>query len=166
MTVALGKQYGGTIKEMAAQLAEQGRKVDTIGKSTLVTGKQPLPVVVTNPTPTIQTPPGEAPLEIHVARLSAIPNSQYGKNAVQFILTTNKVMNGGRVAITCTKGKMNQGSADIPGSGVILSGGGTQDEHTYVSGISSPNWSPDFPLLINLYYDSEDLGLCNFRPLK
>lgn len=164
VTQALAKQYGTTITEMAKQLAEQGKKVERIGQSDIVTGKKPVSVVVTNPTPA--TGAGEQPLEIHVSRLSATPDPQYGRNAAQFILTTNKVMNGGRVRVECTKGRINQGNAHIPGAGVIMSGGGgVQDDHTYVSDIGSPNWSPDFPLLITLYFDG-DLGVCSFKALR
>ena len=171
VTKSVTDQYAQTINtlqtkigSLEAQLSAQGKKVDIIQKSKVVSGKEPLAVVVTNPSP---NQGGPNPAEIHVARLTATPNPQYGKNAVEFILTTNRVMNGGRVWVTCSKGKINQGTAYIPGANLTMAGGGgVQDDHTYVSGISSPNWSPDFPLVITLYFDSDDLGLCNFRPLQ
>jgi hypothetical protein len=98
--------------------------------------------------------------------MGATPNPQFGKNAKQLILTTNKVINGGRVVVTC-KNKINNGFAFISGANMLLGGsGGMQDENTYVSGISSPNWSPDFPLIVTLFYDEDDLGACKVRPLS
>lgn len=171
VTDAMGKQYGGLITsltkqigDLQGQLAEQGKKVAAIGQSNIVTGKKPVAVVVTNPAAAGLG--GELPLAIQVATLPATPNPQYGKNARQFIPTTNKVMNGGRVVVTCSAGKINQGSAQIAGvGGMMSSGGGIQDDHTYVSGISLPNWAPNFPLLITLYFDSDSLGMCQFKPL-
>jgi hypothetical protein len=160
VTQALARQYGRTITAMAQQLVEQGRKVERIGQSDILTGKKPVRVVVANPTPS------EAPLDIHVSRLSATPDPTRGKNAVQFILTTNKVMNGARIELTCTQGRINDGIAELPGAGATSSAGaGVRGGHTYLSGIMSPNWSPDFPLLITLYFDG-DLGVCSFRPLR
>jgi hypothetical protein len=164
VTQALAKQYGSTISEMAKQLREQGANVDTIKQSNIVSGKKPLAVVVTNPAPPSSS--GEPPLEVHVSRIPAMPNLQLGKNALQFILTTNRVMNGGHVQVHCDKGKINQAEQKIAGAGSVMSGGagGLVDPNTFISNIESPNWAPDFPLLITLYFDDDDLGTCRFNP--
>jgi hypothetical protein len=170
VTKAVSEQYTQTINELhseigslQAQLAAQSKKVDLIQGSNIVTGKEPIRVEIANPS-VLRT--GEPQLSIHASAMPVGPNPQYGKNARQIILTTNKVMNGGRVRITC-KNKINQGSATISGAGVIMRGGGGMiDEKTYVSGIGSPNWSPDFPLVVTLYFDEDDLGPCTITPLS
>ncbi len=170
VTKAVSEQYTQTINSLHAeigslqvQLAAQDKKVDVIQGSNIVTGKKPIRVEIANPG---VLPTGEPPLSIHASAMPVVPNLQYGKNARQFILTTNKVMNGGRVRITC-KNKINQGSATLPGAGAIMSGGGgMMDEKTYVSGIGAPNWSPDFPLAVTLYFDEDDLGPCTITPLS
>src|SRR5712692_4616018 len=150
VTKAVSEQYTQTINglhseigSLQAQLAAQGKKVDVIEGSNIVTGKKPVRVEIANPN---SLPTGESPLDIHASAMPAPPNPQYGKNARQFILTTNKVMNGGRVRIAC-KNKINQGSSTMSGAGVIMNnGGGVLDDKTYESSIGAPNWSPDFPL--------------------
>ena len=169
VTKSVSEQYTQTVNRLQAQigslhaqLAAQGKKVDVIQGSNIVTGKKPVRVEIENPS---ALPTGEPRLDIHVSAMPGIPNPQYGKNARQFILTTNKVMNGGRVRIGC-QNKINRGSATLSGAGVIMGGaGGMADENTYVSGIDAPNWSPDFPLVITLYFDEGDLGFCKIVPL-
>jgi hypothetical protein len=168
---SVSDQYAQTINQLQlqigslqGQIAAQGKSVEAIKGSNIISGKKPVAVVVTN-----LTPSGSAPPEIHVTRLSSgtNPNPEYGKNATKFILTTNIVMNGGRVLVTCTKGIIKQGGAELPGAGAMMSGGGgVMDEHTFKTDIGSPNWSPDFPLVVTLYSDSDDLGVCTFKPLS
>jgi hypothetical protein len=161
VTAALQSQYGPTINEMARQLGEQGEKVKEIGQSDIVTGKKPISVLVRNSTSGL----GSEQPEVHIARLAAPIRPELGKNGIQYILTTNKVMNGGKVLVTCTKGKINRGVAGIVGAGVQMGGGEVQDEHSFYADIQSPNWSPDSPMLINLYFDDESLGVCSFKVL-
>ncbi|HEV2489795.1 MAG TPA: hypothetical protein VGT03_08300 [Candidatus Acidoferrales bacterium] len=173
VTQTISEQYKGIVSNLTdqigtlkGQLASQAKDLSVIKGSNIVTGKKPVKVEVTNPTAPSS---GEIPLDVHVSKLrEATPIPQYGKNAIKFLLTTNKTMNGGRVRVECSKGKINQGAADILNAGVILRGGagGVLDDHTFVSSIGSPNWSPNFPLTVTLYYDSDDLGECKFTPLQ
>src|SRR5437016_13347479 len=94
VTKALSDQYTQTINglqgkvgSLEAQLQTQGRKVDVIGKSNIVTGKNPIRVEVTNPLP--GATPGEPALSIHASTMSTTSQAQYGKHASQIILTTN-----------------------------------------------------------------------------
>jgi hypothetical protein len=159
----------GTIGKLTDLVASQQSQINDIHNSNIVTGNKPVKVEIQKddraaPAP---APAGEAPLDIKIASVPAPLNPAYGKNALQFILTTNKVMEGGRVRINC-KNRFNQVAATISGAGVIMSGGrgGKIDDNTYDTSISSPNWSPSFPLVITVYFDEDALGACAFRPLS
>ena len=163
-----------TIGKLTEAVSGQQSMLNDIHGSNIVTGQKPLEVVVKNPpqptpTPTPTPQPqqsAEQPLDIHVASLPAPSDPKRGKNAVQFVLTTNKTMNGGNVRIHCTN-TFKSVSANISGASVLLAGGGGQvDDHTYESGISSPNWSPRMPLVLTVYFDDADLGRCDFTPLQ
>jgi hypothetical protein len=163
---SVSQQYAQTINNLQLQIESlkhqldaEGKNVEAIKGSNLLTGKKPIPVEVTNPE-------GMPAREIHVSAMFVEPNNQYGKRAKQFILTTNRVMNGGRVRITC-QNKFTQASAVISGANFSSGGGGgMQDDRTYVSGIAAPNWSPDFPLVLTLYFDEDDVGSCKITPLS
>jgi len=150
----------GKISTLQAQLSVQGRKVDVIGKSNIVTGKSPIRVEVTNPG---ELSAGETKLDIKVSSIQGVPNPKYGKNAIQLIMTTNKIMQGARVAIEC-KNKISQGSETLAGVSGTMGGGSLVDDHTYQTGIESPNWTPERPLVVTLYSDGYVLP-CSVKPL-
>ncbi len=135
ITKALGEQYAGIIGSLTSQvgdlkgqLVSQGKKVDQIGNSNIVTGKEPIPVVVQNPT----TGASDNAPEIHISATPATPRPDLGEKATEFILTTNKVMNGARATLVCT-GIIKGGTATVAGGGgaLLIGGGGRLDEHTY-----------------------------------
>jgi hypothetical protein len=172
VAAAIGGQYRDLVKslttqvgDLKAQLAAQGRKVDAIGNSNIVTGKNPIPVTIDPKS--FPTAAGEQPLDINVSSRSDVPDPQYGKRAMQFFLTTNKMMNGGRVRVSC-KGVINNFRQEIMGAGATGTGGrgGKIDDHTIESNINFPNWTPSFPLLITVFYDEDDLGTCTFMPVR
>lgn len=165
VTEAIGKQYNALItmltkqnSDLQAQLAEENKKVDVIGKSDIVTGKNPVKVIVENQLPPSRSP-GAALPDIHVAQMRGEPRPELAKNAAQYILTTNQVMNGGRVTFTCT-GEIKNGTATIAGAGGVFGGGRVLDAHTFHADVEAPNWAPDYPLIVDLYYDDNDLGKC------
>lgn len=160
---SVSEQYAQTINtlqlkigSLEGQLSEQGKSVDIIKRSNIVTDKNPIKVEITNQN---ALPAGQAPLDIHASQLAGNPIPEYGKNARQIILTTNRVMDGARVRITC-KNRINQCNATLPDAGAILGGGRAIDEHTCLSSIDSPNWSPDRPLVVTLFFDEDDVGEC------
>lgn len=149
------------INSLTEKAQNQEARITTLEKrpSNIVKGEKPTEVAKTSPT-------AETAPEFHWARTTAPPVPQYGTNAEEFLLMTTKVMNGGHARITCNK-KINQGTAALVGVSVLLEGsGGMLDEHTFQSGIDSPNWSPDHPLMITIYYDGAPLGPCQFTPLQ
>jgi hypothetical protein len=153
-----------TIGNLSNLVSAQQSQINDIHGSNIVTGNKPVKVVVTNP------PPASASTEIPQVRVASVPaplNTSYGKKAIQFILTTNKTMNGGHVRMTCTN-PFNNVSETISGAGVTMGGGrgGKIDDRTYESTINSPNWAPGFPLILTVYYDGENLGNCNFAPIQ
>lgn len=164
---SLSGQYQGTINTLQSQIATlqsrldaQAKKVDIIGNSDIVTGKKPIPVVVQNQPP---APPTEEPLKIYASQMPVEPNTKYGAFARQYILTTNKVMNGAHAIVTC-KGTITDGNATISGAGVVIGGGSKTDDHTFSIGIETPNWSPSSPLVVTLYYDdASTIGSCKIR---
>jgi hypothetical protein len=167
VTKAVSDQYTGTINNLQGQigilqtqLSAQGKSVETIKGSDIVTGRKPVRVEIANPG---NLPSGEARLDVHVSAIEGTPRPEFGKLARQLILTTNKLMNGARAIVKC-QNKFNRGMAQVAGSGVQIGNGWMVDEKTYQSGISLPNWAPDFPLIITLYSDG-DPGDCTIRPL-
>lgn len=113
------------------------------------------------PSETVSAVKGEP--QIRVSRLPLQPTPQYGKLATEFILTTTTVMNGGRVSIHCDN-KINKGQAVLAGASVLMGGSSLQDEHTFLTGIDAPNWSPSMPLVVTLFFDEPDLGKCTITP--
>lgn len=113
-----------------------------------------------------QPPPAaaEMPLNVSISQTWIEPRKELGARAVQFILTTNKVMNGAHVLMHC-ENKINKAAGEIASASVIMGGTETRDEHTAVVSIESPNWSPIMPLVIRVYFDEPDLGKCTFTPL-
>lgn len=165
VTEALGNQYGSIIKEMTgqneslrSQLTEQGKKVDKISGSDIVSGKNPLRVEVTNP----QGVSGEPSLSVHTSEMRITPDPSLGHNASQVILTTNKRMNGARMTVVC-KDKILRGSfARLAGASTTSGSSALTDDHTMLVDISSPDWSPEYPLIVTLYYEADNMGVCNF----
>lgn len=154
-------------QKLAAQVTAESNDVKAIKGSNLVSGKQPLKVEVANlpsAAPAGQQPPQQP--NIHVASMPAEANPQVGKHAVQFILTTDRVMNGGNVRVFCNNG-FKQGNAQLASAGVMMSTYyRVQNGNTWETGIASPNWSPSMPLIITLYFDEDDIGECTFTPLS
>jgi hypothetical protein len=108
---------------------------------------------------------GPPPPEIHVSSKRVAPTPRYGKNAMEFTLTTSQSMIGGRVLITC-KNKINRGEAIVTGGFMSLTpSGGMRGDNAYESGVSAPNWAPQYPLVVVLYFDEDDLGECTIKPL-
>jgi hypothetical protein len=167
VTKSVSEQYTQTINglqlqigTLEAQLTAQGRKVDVIRGSNIVTGKEPIKVEVTN-----QPPGAPAGPAVRVSRMFVTPRPQYGKMAMQFILTTDRVMNGGKALLHC-QNKINNGTAQISGASITAGGGGMQDQNTFKAWIDAPNWAPSSPLVITLYFDEPDLGKCDITLLE
>lgn len=162
----LSEQYADTINELQgkigsleAQLRTQGKKVDVIGQSNIVTGKNPIRVEVTNPS---TAGGGEPTLNIHASSMVTAPQIQYGQHATQIILTTNIRMHGAHVTFLC-KDKLNRGEALISGSNYVEGGGRLDDEHTFQVDIGAPDWAPDFPLVVTFFHDVDLLGTCYIK---
>jgi hypothetical protein len=166
VTKAVSDQYTGTINSLQlqigslqGQIALQGKNVEAIKSSNLVTGKQPVKIEVANPE-ALSKP------NVSVSAMTVASDPRYGKNAMQFILTTDRVMSGGRAVISC-KNKINQGVAQVLGTGGIATTGqgGLLSDHEYRADIVLPNWSPDSPFVVTLYFDEDTLGPCSVKPL-
>lgn len=154
-----------TIGTLSDLVSSQQKQISDIHNSNIVTGKKPVQVEVANYKSMASGDNQEQKLDVRVSSLPITSDPQLGKHGLQFILTTNKTMNGGRVRVTCAN-TIRQATAEISGAGFELTGGGgLLDANTYESGIGSPNWAPGFPLVITIYYDEADLGTCSFRPL-
>lgn len=166
VTEAIGKQYKTIIDDvneqngqLRSQLEEQGKKVDKISNSAIVSGKRPLKVEVTNQ----PTANGETKPEIHASSMEATAKPEFGKYATQAILTTTKRMSGAELDIRC-KHKINRASASVSGSGMMMGGATMGDDNTVHVGISFPDWSPDHPLVVILYHDAPQIVECTIIP--
>jgi hypothetical protein len=155
-----------TISTLSDLVSKQQTQINDIHNSSFVTGKKPVQVEIANPKSLPQqnaSAPADPQPDINVSSMSVA--SDRSKYATEFILTTNKVMNGGDVIVKCAN-PFKTGTAQISGAGVQgLSGSGMLDSNTYETGISFPNWSPRQPLTITLYFDDrKGLGQCKFTP--
>jgi hypothetical protein len=166
VTRAVSDQYTSTINNLQrqigtlqTQLAAQGKNVEAIKGSDIVTGKQPIKVEVTNQAG------GAASPTIRVSRMPVTTRPEFGKMALQFILTTDRVMNGGKALVQC-ENKINRGTSHISGAGMESGGADLMDDHTFRSWIESPNWAPSSPLVLTLYFDEADLGKCTITPVE
>jgi hypothetical protein len=166
VTKAVSDQYAGTINTLQLQIgtlqgqvALQGKSVEAIKSSNLVTGKQPIKIEVANPEALSQP-------VVHVSAMTVPSNPRYGKNAMQLILTTDRAMSGGRAIVSC-KNKINQGISQVLGTGGMAMTGqpGLLSDHEYRADIVLPDWSPDSPLVVTLYFDEDTLGPCSVKPL-
>jgi hypothetical protein len=156
-----------TIGKLSDLVSSQQSQINDIHNSNIVTGNKPVKVEIQKDDRHAPAPAGEVPLDVKIASVPAPLNPAYGKNAIQFILTTNKVMDGGHVRIHC-QNAFNQIGAMISGAGAMMGGGrgGKIDDDTYDTSINSPNWSPSSPLVITVYFDGDSLGTCTFKPLS
>lgn len=160
---SVGKQYQPLLSSLVSKVEGLESQVSAVKNSPVVSGKSALHVLVDNPSSPAPSGAAASAPEIHAASAAAPPNPQYGKHATRFILTTNRVMNGGRATIGCD-GKINTGTAIIVGAGATMGGGGMINDHTFNASIDAPNWSPDFPLEIELFHDEDSLGNCRITP--
>ena len=99
VTKSVSEQYTQTINglqrqigTLQSQLAAQGKKVDVIQGSNIVTGKNPIRVEIANPS---AFPTGAPPLDVHATVMPVQPDSRHGKNAFQTDLY-NKQSDEGR----------------------------------------------------------------------
>jgi hypothetical protein len=168
VTHAVSEQYTQTINSLQtqigtlqSQLTTQGKKVDVIQESDIVTGKKPVKVEITNGSPP-GNPTGQP--AVRVSRVFVTPRPEYGKLAIEFILTTDRVMNGGKASFHC-KNKINNGTAQIAGASTQMGAGGLDDQNTFKAWIETPNWTPAYPLVVTLYAD-EDIGKCVIKLLE
>ncbi len=166
VTKAVGEQYQGIVKNLTdqigvlkGQLESQGKKVDVISNSNIVTGKSPIKVELTGG-PSLS---GQTPLEIRASELPVEPNPQYGKAAREIILTTNRVMNGAHASIHCLS-KINNGTAQIAGTTTQMGGGGMGQNNTFEVDIDAPNWAPSHPLVVTIFFDGPDWKGCTITP--
>jgi hypothetical protein len=152
------------IGTLQGQLEKQGQSVEAIKSSNFVSGKSPVKVEVTNQ-PSVGTAPSpNAGPNIRVSRMFVDAKKEYGKMAIQFILTTDRVMNGGRARFHCDN-KINNGIAQISGASAMMGASGRDDDHTFTAEIEAPNWSPNFPLVVTLYADA-DVGKCEISAIE
>lgn len=166
---AVGEQYTQTINTLQQQigtlqgkLETQGKNVEAIKGSNIVSGKSPIKVEVTNQSP-VASGSSDEPLRLHAAAMPVAPESRYGAHATQMILTTNKRMNGAHLTIVC-KSPLKQASATLLGSGYVIGGAQLADEHTVTVDIGNPDWSPDLPLVVTVHHDVEQIGACAVTP--
>ena len=114
------------------------------------------------------TPPAPLSSQPHIT-WSRMPGvvAPTAKHATQFIVTTDRLMNGAQATIHCRTVKIKSGNAEIAGYG------GTTgfyvppiDDYTLGFNITSPSWSPEHPLVITIYHDEPDLGVCDITQVS
>jgi hypothetical protein len=169
VTKSVSRQYEQTISnlndkitQLKTELQSQGKKVDVIGSSNIVTGKHPVKVEVTNttPTPTPSTVPKIEGIEIvstEPLQTSPYKDAPYG---VKVILQTKTELQPVKFGIECDK-EVSYGelSTGVNFTGVV--GISTRrltnlldnsiKKNSWAWQISEPKFVPESPWIVRLY---------------
>ncbi len=159
VAATLKKQYEPTVADLKRQVADlqdqlisQGKNVEAIRGSNIVSGKQPIKVEVTNPSPgTTQEPPILADVRIASQRrtVSTDPNYPY---ALEIIIQTNQQIQPVAFAVECD-GEVGRGSAGFSGSGMytnVRDGIAAGHNNIFIFQWETPAFSPDMPITVTL----------------
>jgi hypothetical protein len=167
VTNALAAQYQHTIDglnqeiaELKGELQNQGKKVDVIGRSNIVTGKSPIKVEVANgnlpatlPTPTIE---GLSVISQEPLSSSPHPDAPYG---IRVVVSTKTPMQPTKFGLEFDNevlyGEIQTGSNF---SGVVLSADGRvndkaklPEKNSWAWRVDEPKFLPETPWIVRLY---------------
>jgi len=166
VTSAVTEQFKQTIADQVSQITDlkrqlevQGKDVSIIKGSNFVTGKNPVKVEVTNPANHDSSSP-----KINLFdEGSTVHNPTAGKHERTLLAITDKPITPVRLIVMC-EGGLNTVGAGILGSKTLMGGGGMKtSQNTFRFSIEAPAWTPTSPLVLNVYYDEENLGMCSAR---
>jgi hypothetical protein len=163
VTQDLKNQYEPEIADLQKKLEAQGKTVEKIGSSNIVTGKNPISVKIDGGTLTSKLPEPN----VTITQIQGEARPEFGKKSIKIILSTDQVQDGARMELKCS-GIVNKVSCTLLGAGVIMgsNGGGVFDGgHRFNCLIDSPNWSPSHPLVMDIWFD-DSVGNCVFTRLR
>jgi hypothetical protein len=87
-------------------------------------------------------------------------------NQGTFLLLTNRAITPIRLLVTCERDFV-EAYGQVLGTGAVLAGGWggrvTRSSKQYGIGIVSPAWTPTNPMMVTIYANQQDLGLCTFE---
>jgi hypothetical protein len=92
------------------------------------------------------------------------PNIQAKYNGT-FLVLTNKTITPIRLLVTC-ESEIVQAAGEVLGTGTLMQGGWygrvTSSNKQFGVGILSPAWTPVNPLLVTIYSNESNVGICSF----
>ena len=162
ITKAIGEQYKGIIAsltqqvgDLKGQLATQGKKVDAISSSNIVTGKKPIPVEVTN-----GSAPAASAAQVENLRMSWERETSTHSDAPyaeKVTIQSDAPVNPIKLLIFCTAplkyAELKIADVTLYETSSTIS---KKDDHVYIVSLSSlgtPILRPDAPLVVHLYSD-------------
>jgi hypothetical protein len=163
VTEALGNQYKELINSLTTQIGElkgqltvQGKDVNLIKSSNIVTGKNPVRVEVTNP----GTPDGGPP-KLSVFEVGpTTPNPAVAAHEKTLLVVTDKAVSPVRMTVQCDGGLENISPWILGSSGLMGSGIMKLSPKSIQFGIDSPAFTPKSPLRLSIYYNEDRLEPC------
>jgi hypothetical protein len=145
------------IAQLQSQLAAQSKDVSAIKGSNIVTGKTPIKVEVTNPSPGSSAPSPQPPVltGMRIASQKRIPSGDpklpYG---LEVVVQTDVDISPVRVAVVCD-GPI--GSGRFVGTGVytmINQGTAVGHPEMFLVQWATPTWTPDQPIVVHLFSET------------
>jgi len=84
------------------------------------------------------------------------------KREMEVLMLTNKTITPVHLQFGC-QSEVRDIQAYIAGAGMQAGGNRMLGTHGTEISISTPAWTPQNPLIITVYYDSDDIGTCGYR---
>ncbi|HWF39731.1 MAG TPA: hypothetical protein VG322_14500 [Candidatus Acidoferrales bacterium] len=96
---------------------------------------------------------------------SLYPDTKKALHSNSWLILSNKTVTPISANFTC-EGYIDDLSATIIGSGVMMGGSNRLFGNQYRIQISAPAWSSISPMLVTTYYNEDDPGTCGITPLS
>ena len=164
VTTSLKQQYEpiisdlkGQISQLQNELRSQGKSIETIRESNIVTGKLPVKVEVTNPPGAAPAVPAPILTGIRIAAQKRIasddPELPFG---LEVVIQTDVDIIPVRLAIVCD-GPIGKGTAILEGGGIFTrphQGIAEGHENIFITKWDSPAWTPQKSIVARLFSKS------------
>lgn len=163
VTLTVSELYSHVISEQKTQIANleaelkaQGRNLNDIKGSDIVSGKKPIKVEVTNPA---SAPTASSPIltGIRIASQKQVssddPNFPFG---LEVVVQTDVDIIPVKLAILCD-GPVGKGAAGFEDGGaytMVIQGLADGNDHIFIAKWETPAWTPQKPIVVRLFSKS------------